>query len=265
MLNIEYRELASEKDFSQCIELQRSLFNLSDIDIVSPLILQLISRRNPPMGIIIGAFNESEEKKELIGFIISMATFQERSMYGAMMGVKPQYQNQGYGLNLFLNLREKAIKENIDYFYGVFEPLEKKLAHLYINRLGFTGIHYQEAACYQHNTNEKEHVATDKILLKWDLKAFSTQDKDRNNSRDLMAKYSVATKDDMPDSPYVLVEIPKDFSIIKKEDSANAMYWRQYTKDIFIHYINHRKYIVCDCLTFEENQIKKSFYLLKAQ
>lgn len=264
-MKIVYEELASIEDINQCIDMQRSLFKLSDVDIVSPLILQLIARGNPPMGITLGAFDESDGKRELIGFIFTMATFQERSIYGAMMGVKPQYQHQGFGLNLFLNLREIAIKRNVDYFYGVFEPLEKKLAHLYINHLGFTGTHYQKAAYYQHSTNEKEHVATDKILLKWDLKAFSTHDKNRNNSKELMAKYPFATKDNIPDSPYVLVEIPNDFSIMEKKDLAEAMYWRQCTKDIFMHYINQRNYIIYDCLSFEENQINKSFYLLKIQ
>ncbi len=263
-MKIDYRELVSEDDFSQCIEMQRNLFNLSDVDILSPLILQLIARKNPPMGILLGAFIESEQNQELVGFSIAMATFQERSMYGAMIGVKPQYQSLGYGLNLILKLREFALKENINYLYGVFEPLEKKLAHLYINHLGFTGIKYQESVYYLQDTRDRA-TSTDKLLFKWDLNSFSTHDKNRNNSGDLMAKYPRATKDVMPDAPGVLVEIPNDFGHMEKEDSASAIYWRQCTKDIFIHYINCRKYIVNDCLTFEDNQIKKSFYLLKAQ
>ena len=52
---------------------------------------------------------------------------------------------------------------------------------------------------------------------------------------------------------------------LEHEDIAKAMYWRQSTKDILVHYINHRKYVIYDCLSLEESQIKKSFYLLKAQ
>ena len=263
-MKIVYQELASSDDFSQCIDMQRSLFNLSDVDIVSPLILQLIARGNPPMGIMLGAFNVSNEKRELIGFIISLATFQERSMYGTMVGVQPQYQSLGYGLNLILKLREIAIKQNIHYLYGVFEPLENNLAHLYVNHLGFTCINYQESVYYLQDTNKKD-LSNDKLLFKWDLNAFSKHDKNRNNSKDLMAKYPIVTKDNMPDLPYVLVEIPNDFSIMRKEDIAAAMYWRQCTKDVFMHYINQRNYIIFDCLSIEENQIKKSYYLLKAK
>jgi predicted GNAT superfamily acetyltransferase len=263
-VKIEYRELVSERDFSQCIEMQRSLFNLSELDIVSPLILQLIARRNPPMGIMLGAFNESEQKQELVGYIISMATVWERSLYGAMIGVKPQYQSLGYGLNLILKLREFALKENISYLYGVFEPLEKKLAHLYINHLGFVGIQYQESVYYLQDAHEMSNPS-DKLLFKWDLQAFSIHDKNRHNSGNLMSRYPLATKDDLPDSPFVFVEIPNDFGNLEKEDSASALYWRQCTREIFLHYLNLRNYIVYDCLSFEENQIKKSFYLLKSQ
>lgn len=263
-MRIAYQELISQDDFNQCIEMQRSLFNMSDVDIISPLILQLIARENPPMGIMLGAFNMCDEKKELIGFILSMATFKEKSIYGMMMGVKPEYQSQGHGLTLFLKLREIAIHKNIDYFYGVFEPLEKKLGHLYIHRLGFTGTHYQESV-YSQFTNDKNYVSPDKVLLKWDLSACSSQDGTRNNSNELLRLYPIATKVNKPDSPFVLVEIPNDFNLMKKEDIPAAKHWRSYTKDIFIYYLNQRNYIVCDCLTFEDNLNKRSFYLLKAQ
>jgi predicted GNAT superfamily acetyltransferase len=264
-VKIVYQELVSPDDFSQCIELQRSLFNLSDLDVVSPLILQLIARENPPMGIMFGAFNVSDSKKELIGFIISMATLQEKSAYIAMMGVEPRYRNQNHGLNLFLKLREAAIKRNIDYMFGVFEPLEKSLAHLFFNHLCFQGIHYHESVFYQNNIREKDEVPTDKILFKWDLKAFSTYDREKNSSKESSCLYPIATTEDKPNSPYVLVEIPKDFNRLKKEDVISAAHWRRCTKEILTHYINHHNYIVHDCVTFEENLNKKSFYLLKAQ
>ena len=264
-MKIEYRKLASQDDFSQCIDLQRSIFGLSDIDIVSPLILQLIARENPSMGILLGAFKITEEKQELIGFIISMATSLERSLYGTVIGVKTQYLNKGYGLYLILKLREEALKNNLEYLFGVYEPLDKNLAHLYINHLGFIGTHYQEDIYYLNGTNKKDHVPTDKILFKWDFKSLSKDDKIKNNSREWLQLYPIATSDNMPDSPHVLVEIPYNFDLMKKEDIKKAMYWRQRTKEIFTHYINHRNYIIYDYLTSRENQIKKSFYLLKAQ
>jgi len=260
-----FKKLDSADDFSQCVDLQRNLFNMSDVDVVSPLMLQLIARENPPMGFALGAFDVSEKKQELIGFVMAMAMLHEKSIYGTMIGIKPQYQSLGYGLNLILKIREIAIGENIDYLYGVYEPLDKKLAHLYINHLGFTGTYYQEDVYYLNDTNQKVHIPTDKILFKWDMKAFSDYDKKKNNSKELLQQYPVATKDEMPDSPYVFVEIPSDFNLLKKENIEEALFWRQSTKDIFTHYINHRNFIVYDYLTIKETPVKKSFYLLKAQ
>lgn len=258
-VKVVYRELVSKNDFSQCIDLQRSLFKLSDIDVVSPLILQLIARENPPMGFILGAFNVCEEKEELIGLTVAMATSQEKSVYCPMIGVKSQYQSLGYGGNLILKLLEIALKKNIDYLYGVFEPLDSKLARFYINHIGITGTYYQESDYYMEND-----IPTDKLLFKWDLKAFSSHNRNRNNAVKSFKSFSVATKEYMPDLPVVLIEIPNDYSMIKKVDIAEAKHWRKCTKDLFIHYINERNYIVYDCLSVKENQIKKIFYLLKA-
>ena len=262
-MKIEYRKLVSPEDFSQCIDLQRSLFGLSDIDIVSPLFLQLIARENPPMGILLGAFNTDEEEEELIGFAVSMATFQRDSMYLTMIGVIPQYRNQGIGINILLKLREAALHIKIAYICWVFEPLERKLAHFYVNNLGAFGVHYHEEIYYQQKTYEDDHIPMDKILFKWDLKSYSSYN--RNHSKELLSSYPIASKNNKPDSPSVLVEIPTDFNHLKKEDVTSAKYWRQCTKEIFIYYINHRNYTIYDCITLEENLNKRSFYLLKAQ
>jgi predicted GNAT superfamily acetyltransferase len=264
-VKIEYRKLTSPDDFSQCIDLQRSLFGLSDIDIVSPLILQLIARENPSMGFLSGAFNVDEKGQELIGFAVSMATLHKDSIYLPIIGVKPQYRNQGIGINILLKLREFALNKKIDFINWVFEPLESKLGCFYVNSLGAIGVHYQEAICHPKKTNEEDHISADKILFKWDLKTFSSYDRNRNRSKELLSVYPIASKDHKPRSPFVLVEIPIDFNLLKNEDITTAKNWRQNTREIFTHYINHHNYIIYDCLTIEENLNKKSFYLLKAQ
>lgn len=257
-MKIVYRELGTQDDFKQCIDMQRDLFNLSDIDIVSPLILQLIARGNPSTGITLGAFQENIKKRELIGFILSFATFQKNSIYGAMIGVKPEYRNQGLGVNLFLKLREIAIRKGIFHFQGVYEPLEKNLAYLYINKLGFAGVQYLMDSSYEAES------ASGKILLDWDLKAFSSQNKNRNNL-DNLTEYPIASFDYLPDSSSVLVEIPANFSSMEKENIEEARHWRQSTRIIFSHYINKHNYVIHDFLSFDENGVKKYFYLLKDQ
>lgn len=260
-----YRKLASTDDFDQCVELQRNLFNLSEVDIVSPLILKLFARENPPIGINIGVFNVEEDSQNMIGFILTMATLLEKSIYGTMIGVRPQYQNQGLGINLFLKLREIAIEENINHFLGVFEPLDLKLGRLYFSRLGFRGINYQQDHSVKKDLIETVIIPDDKILLKWNLHSSNFYLKKGHDFTKLSDNCPIATKDYLPESPSVLVEIPNNFGQLQKEDIVTANYWRQSTREIFNHYINNRNYVVCDCISPEENQIKKSYYLLKAQ
>jgi predicted GNAT superfamily acetyltransferase len=264
-LKIEYRKLTTQDDFNQCIDLQRNVFGLNDIDIISPLILQLIARENPPLGQLIGAFDVSQNEQELIGFILSMATFQEKSGYIPIMGVKNQYRSKGLGINLFLKLREESLKININYLQGVFEPLHINLANLFFKHLSFTGIFYQKDVYFLSDDSKTEIVPTDKILFKWNLRAYEDLDNHRNISKDILAEYPIATKDNMPNSPIVLVEIPDNFHVLEKQNKEGAMFWRLSTRSIFTHYLNQQNYIVYDCISLEENGIQKSFYLLKDQ
>src|SRR3972149_9683272 len=127
-MDYEFRELVTEDDFKQCIDLQKSLFNLSETEVISPLLLRLIARNNPPTGISLGIFSHGMNGIELIGFMIGFATFIDRSIYGLMIGIRPDQQNKGYGYKLFLKFREKAITMNLDCMYGIVDPLEANLA-----------------------------------------------------------------------------------------------------------------------------------------
>lgn len=173
-MSISYRNLISEDDFQQCVDLQKSIFGLTDTDVISPLLLKLLARDFPSIGISIGLFNNSNEKSELIGYMIGYATFLERSIYGATIGIKKEYRNKENGFILFLKFREFSLKKGIECMYGVFEPLESNLAHLYFTNLGFTFIKYEKDALINDEHLKLHYIPTDKVLIKWDYKSKKT-------------------------------------------------------------------------------------------
>lgn len=264
---IDYRELTSNEDFTQCILLQKEVFNFSDVDIISPLFLKLIARNNPPIGISMGAFELTENK--LVGIIIGFATFNSKSIYGVLQGVNPEFRNQEIGLNLLIKLREVALNKGLELMEGIVDPLEANLAKLFFTNLGFNGIKYEPQA-YKYTGNDiNKSIPIDKVLIKWNFNSQTTIEKinyrkglDNVNT---LNEIPIATETNKPNSENVLIEIPNDFKEVKNNDWEQALNWRNSTREIFTHYLNQKNYIIVDFIKKLENQTFRSYYLLEKQ
>jgi len=266
-MSIEYKEITTHQDFDQCIELQRSIFGLTDTDLISPLFLKLVSRNNPPVGISLGVFLESNDKSELIGFILGIATFIESSIYTLSLGIRQDHQNKIFGYKLLLKYREIALSKKVLYMFGIFDPLESHLSRLYFSSLGFIGIKYEEEAYILSNIDTKKYVPADSLLIRWDFKSESTLKKlsgfKTPVTQELLQNIPIATDIYMPESPNILVEIPGNFIQMKNDDIESARKWRESTRNIFAEYINNRHYIVSDCYSFNQEDTRKTYYLLE--
>lgn len=259
--NIIYREFVNESDFCQCTHLQKEIFHLSDTHIISPLFLKLIARNSPPIGISMGVFSTSDEKEELLGFIIGFSTLIEKSIHVVMLGVKPELKNSIYGYKLLVNFREAAIKRDLATMFCVYEPLESNLARLYMSMKGTYGI------AYQIESSNENCLVEDKLMVKWDLKTDSNQE----NCAQKLIKELIANPELCPiaDSLHrpkdvrVLAEIPENYQALKEENLQEAINWRKNTREILSIYLNQKKYQIIDCITIKTNNQKKSYYLLE--
>ena len=121
---LEIREVSSIKEYDECIELQRSVFGLPDLEI-SPRRHLIVSRKAG--GWTLGAFAEGR----LAGFVHHLAAVNGQEIFGYshMMAVAPEYQNQGVGAQLKWAQRERALAEGRDFIKWTFEPLRARNAH----------------------------------------------------------------------------------------------------------------------------------------
>jgi predicted GNAT superfamily acetyltransferase len=262
-MDVEYKELKSKSDIDQCIELQKSIFDLSDVDLISPLLLKLIARNDPPIGISLGVFY----KNKLIGFIIGMASFFEKSIYVLMMGMHHSYQNKTYGFGLLKRMRDLSISNNLNYMYCIYDPLEANLARLYYICFGCLGIKYiKDAYFYSHDTILKS-IPNDTLVVRWDLKATRTVERVEKGEikKSLHIEFPIASFDYLTYPPKVLVEIPENFNQLKETDYESAFHWREKTRKIFTEYINNKNYIISDCISTKINNKRKTYYLMEEQ
>src|SRR5207237_8133636 len=95
MLEIEVREVATIAEYDACIQLQRDIFGLPDLEI-SPRRHLIVSREAG--GWTLGAFLEGK----LVGFVHHLAAVHGSEILGSshMMAVASEYENQWIGAQM---------------------------------------------------------------------------------------------------------------------------------------------------------------------
>ncbi len=147
---LEIRECTTLEELAACVDLQRAVFALPEIEI-SP-VRHFVVTRNAG-GFTLGAFSRSQ----LVGFVLSVPAFlrNEKALYSHMTAVRPDFQGHGVGATLKWAQRKRAIELGIKYVKWTFEPWKARNAYFNLEKLGaivseyhpnFYGVDYSTAA-----------------------------------------------------------------------------------------------------------------------
>lgn len=264
-MEVVYREIFSQDELNKCIDIQRSAFRLSDIDIISPALLKMYSRKVHPLGILIGCFKKNGSSEELIGFILSVGDLKKKSIYTALLGVLPEHQNKLYGIKLILKLREVALQRGIKKIYGIFDPLEANLGKLY---LGVGVIIYKYLENVYELSESTNDIVTDKVLFEWKLtdktKLRRIKEGKKYLFNELIKKYPlVSKKSDIIKSKKILVEIPSAYKEISDNNIEKAKTLRNNSRAVFNELLNEKCYIIKDSLTGVIDKERKTYYIFE--
>lgn len=208
---VEIREVASIAEYDACIQLQRDVFGLPDLEI-SPRRHLIVSREAG--GWTLAAFNEGR----LVGFVHHLAAVRGNEIFGYshMMAVAFDFQNRGVGAQLKWAQRARALAEGRDFIKWTFEPLRARNAHFNLNRLGVVIRDYAlnfYGTDYVTDTLEKAAGAagmdSDRLFANWQLKSKRVE--------------ALASGRDFPlEKPDAVIEIPGDYPALLKADPGSA-------------------------------------------
>ena len=131
-------ECESLKELAACVDLQREVFALPEIEI-SP-VRHFVVTKNAG-GFTLGAYADGK----LIGFVLSVPAVLrgKRAFYSHMTAVSADFQGSGIGAKLKWKQRDRALSEGVKYIKWTFEPWKARNAYFNLEKLGATVVEYQ--------------------------------------------------------------------------------------------------------------------------
>ncbi|HUS08723.1 MAG TPA: hypothetical protein VMZ52_20635 [Bryobacteraceae bacterium] len=167
MSSIEIRELSEHGDLAHAVRLQKLIWGFEDIDLL-PLRLFVVAIKIG--GQVLGAFDGSR----MVGFSLAIPGMKPGGnsyIHSHMMGVIPEYRNQGIGRLLKLRQRTLALQQDVQLIEWTFDPLEIKNAFFNIERLGVIVRRY---VLNQYGTTTSHlhgGLPTDRCVAEWHIRS----------------------------------------------------------------------------------------------
>jgi predicted GNAT superfamily acetyltransferase len=226
------RECASIEELDSCVQLQRSVFGLPDLEI-SPRRHLIVSRQAG--GWTLGAFAGSR----LVGFVHHLAAIRGSEVFGYshMMAVAEDYQNKGVGARLKWSQRARALEEGRSLIKWTWDPMQARNAHFNLNRLGVTVDTYAEnfyGTDYATNPELQDQlpgIDSDRLFANWRLDSTRVRRLEQRDAQPLSAP------------PVARIAIPVNWTRLIKEDPLRARDDQHRVRDDFKEYFG--KGLIC--------------------
>ena len=165
--DIEIRECTTLDELASCVDLQREVFALPEIEI-SP-VRHFVVTRNAG-GFALGAF----ARGELVGFVLSVPAFLrgEKAFYSHMTAVRADHQGSGIGARLKWAQRTRALADGVKLIKWTFEPVKARNAFFNLEKLGAIVTQYEENFYgVDYSADEKIGMASDRLFAEWRLES----------------------------------------------------------------------------------------------
>jgi predicted GNAT superfamily acetyltransferase len=263
--------------------LQRQVWQESETDIVPAHLMNSAVHNG---GLLLGAFIE----QDLVGFVFGFLGYYTTpdgprlKHYSSMLGVRPEFRDQGIGFALKRAQWQMVRHQGIDRITWTFDPLLSRNAWLNITRLGAVCNMYLRDFYGKMRDTLNQGLPTDRFDVDWWVNSQRVNrrlSRRRRNELTLVHYLSGGALISNPaemdvnhlphpvenndlqvgkDLPFLLVEIPADFQALKAADIRLALEWRVHSRLIF-ETLFKAGYLATD-FVLSTNMPTRSYYVL---
>lgn len=207
-MNIEIRECTTFEELSDCVQLQRDVFGLPEIEI-SPVRHLIVTKSAG--GFILGAFAENK----LVGFVLSVPAFLygEKAFYSHMTAVSKEFQSYGIGTKLKWAQRERALQDGVKFIKWTYQPVLARNAFFNLEKLGAIIKHYEPNFYGTDYPSDEPTLGldSDRLFAEWHLESPK------------VVALANGEKYVEQSEPKLEIEIPNDWNNLVKNDLAKAI------------------------------------------
>ena len=156
------RPLTEIPEFEKCVELQRDIWGLADVDLVPPRMYLIQSFVG---GLVLGAFDADR----LVGFLNAMPGIGDGTPYwqSQILAVASDYRNAGIGTKLKLAQRDHARQRRIRLIQWTYDPLESRNAYFNIEKLGAIVRRYHVNLYGATPSRLQQGLESDRVVAQW--------------------------------------------------------------------------------------------------
>jgi predicted GNAT superfamily acetyltransferase len=281
---ITIRSLSSIDDMKQAEELQRHVWPGSETLVLPDHTLIALHQHG---GLTLGAFEGDKLVGMVIGFLGTDSESPNRPAmarlkhHSHMLGVHPDYRDQGIGHRLKLEQRMHAIRNGIRLITWTYDPLQSRNAYLNIQRLGTICRTYRRDYYGEMRDAINKGVHSDRFQVEWWVTSQRVKSRVEQERRPLdLANFlgagvlkvnpTILREDDFIEPPeehlplegtLLLAEIPSNIDEIRLKAGDLAETWTMHVRALFEHAFA-KGYIITDFVYLKGETVPRSYYVL---
>ncbi len=160
---VSVRALTTPSEFADAVRLQKEIWGFNDIELL-PVRLFIVATKVG--GQAFGAYDGNR----MVGFCLAIPGLKaggKSYLHSHMLGVTPEYRDQGIGRQLKLKQREDALARGVQLVEWTFDPLEVKNAYFNIERLGAIVRRYVRNQYGTTTSHLHGGLPTDRCVAEW--------------------------------------------------------------------------------------------------
>lgn len=166
-MDVLIRNARERGDYDACVELQREVWGLTDLEVTSAI--QLVATVHAG-GLLLLADSPGDG---IVGFCYAFAALRGGlpHLHSDMLAVRDAVRGRGVGLRLKWAQREEALRRGLRLVTWTFDPMRAANARLNLHRLG--AVARELLPDFYGPTSSALHhgLATDRLLARWELDA----------------------------------------------------------------------------------------------
>jgi chorismate synthase len=272
-MNVLIRPARERNDYDACVDLQREVWGLADLEVTSAI--QLLATVHAG-GMLLVAEAPGDG---IVGFCYAFAALRggPPHLHSDMLAVRGSLRGRGVGLRLKWAQREEALRRGLHLVTWTFDPMRVANARLNLRRLGAAAR--ELLPDFYGTTSSALHhgLATDRLLASWELDAPRVVLRSQGNAPapgrpgGAPVLNDVAWLDGLPvsgpprldlDADALLLEVPVDWDAVCRRDPGLAREWQGLVRRSF-EAAFARGYAAVDCLSGIDGERARAHYVLR--